>query len=289
MISSQFVLGIFCAVLASAIANKNEDVSSNAFKTGLILGRNFEGISSDDLSNQNDMASCVDRINSQVEGQVQGAGFRYDTPLLKQVADKSVRDQVCTIYNDPTLRSDLEKCRQSDTRAKNAPSGILSLLKLVCESTNVVVDKNSECLSDIEGRSHSKCVEACQRQAGLYHPPTETEAGGITMDDHDNKMVCKIGACAMQCVGSQIQECDEDNSIPLKDFYLRLGGAQMLLGLESVHTFGNGLNAYGLLKSGKMPNKCQQIILRSVKSPVKYSPDGGEKVADTKDTELTLA
>ncbi|KAI1719786.1 hypothetical protein Ddc_09012 [Ditylenchus destructor] len=291
MIIAPIVLTVLIVALTSA--ENGEEFTSFAFKTGLIIGRNFDALNSDLSPNQNEIENCFERINSQVEGQVQGVGFRYDAPILKQITDKSIRDQICTIYHDATLRSDLENCRQIDAQAKNSPSGILSLLKLVCESSNVVVDKNSECLSDIENRTHSKCVDACQRQAGLFHAPTETDTGGIIMDDRDNKMVCKVGACAVQCVGSQIQECDEDNSIPLKDFYLRLGGTQMLLGLESAHTFGNGLNAYGLLKSGKLPNKCQQMILRSTKSAAKYSPDGGEKLSDTKESsqngDFTLA
>lgn len=64
-------------------------------------------------------------------------------------------------------------------------------------------------------------------------------------------------------INFQVQECEEAETSELKEFYDRLSGAQMLLGLESAHIYGNAINTRVLLKSQKLPAKCQQIIQRS--------------------------
>lgn len=62
---------------------------------------------------------------------------------------------------------------------------------------SLVLERNSACLSDMETNLHKTCLVACRRQAGL-------SADAAELDDRDNKMVCKVGACAAQCLAAQV-------------------------------------------------------------------------------------
>uniref|UniRef100_A0A915DSD8 Chondroitin proteoglycan 4 domain-containing protein n=1 Tax=Ditylenchus dipsaci TaxID=166011 RepID=A0A915DSD8_9BILA len=259
-------MAVFLAIFAlSAFAggHLHPDVPSYAFQTGLTLARNFEAVNS-----ENFVESCLDKISSEVQDELHSVGFHYNAQLINQITDSGMRQKICNIYNNPERKSELDQCRRDEMGAKNAVTGVFVLLKLICETGKTVLERNSACLNDIEGNLHKSCVIACQRQAGLSVTPL-----GAEMDDRDSQMVCKLGACVIQCLSVQMQECEEDISTELKDFYDRLSGAQMLLGVEAAHVHGNGIPARNLLKSQKLPAKCQQIIQRSSRMVNKVSPE----------------
>jgi len=177
-----------------------------------------------------------------------GDGFQLKGQLVGHLADMSKLDKICSVFDSSAKQ--LKECNMGDQRLPAA----MVLLQLACARYAGVLERNSECLADMESNVHWNCVEACYGQAGVdVNTPSSSSRPEV-----DDESVCKIGTCVAKCVGSQLQECEEEGDT-LKNFYAQLAGAQMFHGMEVGQREVEG-DAYALVKSKKFPAKCQELV-----------------------------
>jgi len=275
------------------------DNASWSTQTGAQLAQSFQPVvSADEKTPREGKSNCVQLISNQLEVELQSAvegGFLMGTQLLAQISNVNKMEKVCGTWDGK--KDELEECHRSDSMGlaeSQRDTSLLVLLKLVCVKYTKVVERNSECINDMESTTQWKCVDACHRQTmGTPSPKFGQSMSAMIPVKLDDEMVCKIGTCVIRCVGAQVAECAEENNNTnaagntdeLRSFYSDLSGAQMLRGVEMAQAAAGGQPTYySLLKSKKMPLKCQQIMSKAVENSSTSSNDvRGEDGEDLKE------
>jgi len=261
-------LGAGCS---ARIPSSRETSVSWAYETGARLGNIFPFTGPDVEGGEEGTktraaeANCVDLISNDLEEEI-GQGdkaLRLSDQLLSTVSDQIRLEEVCGAYEEKIRALATCQANSNSVQREKWGTAVLVLLKLICVKHQRVIGRNSECLADMESAVHWNCVNACRQSATPAVGTNGTNSFSVS-DESSSEGICRVGACAVRCVNAQVQEC-EDNSQAIRELYSDLAGAQMLYGVETSQQQYGG-NADTLLKSKKLPVKCQQIIAKSVEN-----------------------
>uniref|UniRef100_A0AC35TL16 Ornithine decarboxylase n=1 Tax=Rhabditophanes sp. KR3021 TaxID=114890 RepID=A0AC35TL16_9BILA len=165
----------------------------------------------------------------------------YKGMFLSVLTNPSNYDRVCQVYESALQR--LLRCPKEEVEA---PTGIIALLRYVCDVRHDVIKEFGECMSNVEKIFLPKC------QKGCTHPEILTSSGKDNLN-----MSCVLVHCSTICLDRQISECGDD--IRLENIYSLLSGATMLLGVES--SLRNNVPTEEMMFAyNNIPRKCKKMM-----------------------------